>query len=108
MPKLKKSATNQKGGYQIKPFFSVLKDEASVKYHVESHDYFGTIATVISLIFQKLKTNELLDQKEKKQLLKTLKNLEQDLVFLQKNYQIYIKPKIKNKKIIPKGKLKSQ
>lgn len=108
MPKPKKVTTNKKNDYQIKSFFSVLKDEASVKYHIESHDYFGTIATVISLIFQKLKTGGPLDQKEKNQLLKTLKNLEQDLVFLQKNYQIYIKPKMKNKKIIPKGKLKSQ
>ncbi|NCN22031.1 hypothetical protein GW758_00600 [Candidatus Falkowbacteria bacterium] len=113
MTKLKKLANlkpSKEKGYQIKPLFSVLKDEASVKYHVEKDDYFGTIATIISLIFQKLKNDEIKEngEKEKKQLLKTLKNLEQDLIFLQNNYQIYIKPRIKNKKIMPKGKLKSQ
>ena len=104
---------SRKRSYQLKPLFSVLKDETSIKYHVEKADYFGTIATIISLISQKLKNDKTGDvkeaeKKEKQQLLKTLKNLEQDLVFLQNNYQIYIKPKIKNRKIIPKGKLKSQ
>lgn len=113
-----KNNNNKKGGanYKISSLFFKVKDEASAKYHVEKNDYFGTLATIISLIYQKLK-NEKEDNekedikreiKEKKQLLKTLKNLEQDLVFLQNNYQIYIKPKIKNRKIIPKGKLKSQ
>ena len=104
--------SNKERGYQIKPLFSVLKDEVSIKYHIEKDDYFGTIATVISLIYQKLKNDKTEDlkeiKKEKKQLLQTLKGLEQDLVFLQNNYQIYIRPKIKNKKIMPKGRLKSQ
>ncbi|MBN2853993.1 hypothetical protein JXK06_00445 [Patescibacteria group bacterium] len=104
----KKIKINKEKAYEIKSFFSILKDERSVKYHLEKNDYFGTVATIISLIFQKLKTEEVLSQADKKQLLQTLKNLEKDLVFLQKNHQIYIKPKIKNRKIIPKGKLKSQ
>ncbi len=112
LKKLKKINPSEERTYQIKPLFSILKDEISVKYHVEQDDYFGTIATIISLVYQKLKNNKDEDlkerKKEKKQLLQTLRSLEQDLVFLQNNYQIYIRPKIKNKKIMPKGKLKSQ
>ena len=112
LKKLDNINSSKKRLYQIKPLFSILKDEASIKYHVEKDDYFGTIATVISLIYQKLKNDKDKDlkeeKKEKKQLLQALRSLEQDLIFLQKNYQIYIRPKIKNRKIMPKGRLKSQ
>ncbi len=112
LKKISNLSSEKEKDYQIKPLFSFLKDEASVKYHVEKNDYFGTIATILSLIYQELKNakieNRKEDKKEEKELLKTLKNLEKDLVFLQNNYQIYIKPKIKNKKIMPKGRLKSQ
>ena len=89
--------------YKITPLLWFVKDEASVKFHVASDDYFGTIATIISLLEEQIKKDGALNAA---QLKKTIKNLKNDLQFLQKNYQI--NPKIKNKKIIPKGRLKSQ
>jgi len=95
--------------YQITPRLYLVKDEDSVKFHVKSEDYFGTIATVLSLLKQQIKKDRHLNTAV---LTKTLKNLESDLLFLQKNYRIGLKsqskPKIKNRKITPKGKLKSQ
>ena len=95
--------------YQITPLLYLVKDEESVKFHIESEDYFGTIATVLGLLKQQIKKDGRLNATA---LEKTLKNLEDDLLFLQKNYQIglknQIKPKIKKRKMIPKGKLKSQ
>lgn len=106
----------------IKPGY--LKDEASVKRHIAADDYFGTIATILSLIKQEIK------KRPTKQALKLeliLKNIEEDLMFLQKNCRISYrsmkshqtassqrrkfgqsKPKIKNVNKIPKGKLISQ
>jgi len=76
--------------YDIKPLILLLRDEDSVRFHVKNDDYFGTIATIISLIKQKTKkecpNNPLLE--------KALNNLETDLMFLQKNYKI-TKKKIK-------------
>ncbi len=89
--------------YQIKPLVWLVKDEASVKFHVKNDDYFGTIATILSLIEQQIKKN---DCKNIVVLKKTLKTLGEDLMFLQKNYQINPKNKNKNKK--PKGRLQSQ
>lgn len=89
--------------YKIKPLILLLKDEASVKFHIASADYFGTIATVLELMFDEIKKG---DQKNKTVLFKTILNLKKDLLFLQKNYQI--KPKTKNKKITPNGKVKNQ
>jgi hypothetical protein len=89
--------------YKITPLIWCVKDEASTKFHIKNNDYFGTIATVLSLIKQQIKKD---DVKNAAALEKTLKNLETDLLFLQKNYQI--NPKIRNKNMTPKGKLKSQ
>jgi len=89
--------------YQIKNLVLMVKDENSVKYHISQDDYFGTIATIISLIKQRINKNPAkcpLDFKE------TLGSLESDLVWLQNNYQIT--PRIKKKKIIPKGREKNQ
>ena len=89
--------------YHINNLVLLVKDEASVKYHISQDDYFGTIATIISLIRQKMNKNPAkcpLDFKE------TLNSLESDLVWLQTNYQIT--PRIKKKKIIPKGSEKNQ
>lgn len=94
-------ATGKK--YQIKPILWRVKDETSVKFHVASDDYFGTIATVLSLVKQQIKKN---DGQRTAVLKKTLDNVERDLLFLQKNYQI--NPKAKKKKISPKGKLNNQ
>ena len=89
--------------YQIKPLFLLVRDEASTKFHVKNDDYFGTIATILSLLKQEIKKNDCRNSAVFK---KTLDSVEKDLLFLQKNYQI--NPKTKNKKVMPKGKLISQ
>lgn len=53
--------------------------QKSVKFHVESDDYFGTLATILSLLRQ---TSSIGKGS------KILKRLEKDLMFLQKNYRI--------------------
>ncbi|MCX6794927.1 MAG: hypothetical protein NTY31_03000 [Candidatus Falkowbacteria bacterium] len=94
--------------YQLTPIIHLLKDEASVKFHIKSADYFGTIATVLNLLKQRIKKDGYTDAV----LNKTLKNLTDDLLFLQKNYEIkhrsQISPRIRNKNNKPKGRLKSQ
>ncbi|MFA5130818.1 MAG: hypothetical protein WC467_00140 [Patescibacteria group bacterium] len=89
--------------YKINPPVWLLKDEASVKFHVASNDYFGTAAAVLSLIKEQIKKDSRPDAAI---LDKILKNLETDLMLLQKNY--HIKPNSRKKNKIPKGKLKSQ
>ncbi len=89
--------------YQIVPVVWCVRDAASVKFHVKSDDYFGTIAAILSLIKQQIKKDS---GQNSATLNKVLKNLTKDLLYLQKNYQI--NPKSKKKKIIPKGKLRSQ
>ncbi|HZJ40846.1 MAG TPA: hypothetical protein VFD16_01110 [Candidatus Saccharimonadales bacterium] len=85
--------------YKITPLVWLVKDEASTKFHVSQDDYFGTIATILSLWRQKIEKNpETLNP----DFYKTFKSLEKDLIWLQKNYQI--KPKTKKKNRIPKGK----
>lgn len=89
--------------YKITNLPHLLKDEASVKFHVKSDDYFGTIATIINLLRQEFEKN---DRNHTAVLNKLLKNLEKDLLILQKDYQI--KARFKNKNKTPKGKLKDQ
>lgn len=74
----------KKGAYQIKPLILLMRDEDSVRFHVKNDDYFGTIATVISLIRQKLKK----EKRPNDLAVQALNNLEKDLMFLQKNYRI--------------------
>ncbi|MFA5886769.1 MAG: hypothetical protein WC863_03235 [Patescibacteria group bacterium] len=89
--------------YKITPPLWLIKDEASIKFHVKSQDYFGTMATVLSLLREQIKKSDI---KNTTLLEKILNNLEKDLLLLQKNY--HIKPNIRKRKIIPKGKLNSQ
>ena len=63
--------------YQIKSWRLAVEDQESVSFHVKSADYFGTIATIISLWKQ---NNKIPDQ--------DFKALYDDLVDLQKNYEI--------------------
>lgn len=58
----------------------------NLNFHIESDDYFGTVATIINLILQD-------KRKDKKYLLATLSRLKKDLMFLQKNYKIIKKDK---------------
>ncbi len=89
--------------YKITPLLWLIKDEASIKFHVKSQDYFGTIATVLSLLKEQIKKSDI---KNTALLEKILNNLEKDLLLLQKNY--HIKPNIKKRKIMPKGRLNNQ
>ena len=92
--------------YKITPLVRCVKDEKSVKFHVKSNDYFGTIAAVLSLIKEDIKKG---GGPNAARLEKTLKNLEKDLMFLQKNYRIdQIRPRMKNINIKPKGRPTSQ
>lgn len=95
--------------YEIKSLLWLIKDEVGTKFHVANDDYFGTMATVLSLLKQQLKKNGL---KNYVALQETFSNLENDLLFLQKNYQInsrtQSKPKTKNKNSKPNGKLNNQ
>ena len=76
--------------YLITPPLWLLRDEVSVRRHVRSDDYFGTIATVLSLLRQQIKKD---GAPNAARLEKTLNNLERDLVFLQKNYCINRRPR---------------
>jgi hypothetical protein len=50
----------------------------SVLFHIKSDDYFGSLATVISLMYQNQKSIDI----------KILEKIEKDLIFLQKNFKI--------------------
>ena len=89
--------------YKIKPLLWLVKDEASTKFHISQDDYFGTIATILSLLRQAAEKNP---ETINPDFYKAFENLEKDLVWLQKNYQI--KPRIKKKNKTPKGKEISQ
>ena len=53
----------------------------NIRSHIKSDDYFGTLATVIDFIAQE---KEEMEERQNK----ILKNLKNDLVYLQKNYKI--------------------
>lgn len=89
--------------YKINNLILLIKDEANVKFHLSQDDYFGTIATILSLIRQEIEKNP---TKRPSDFKNTLNSLEKDLDWLQKNYQII--PRIKKKNKIPKGKEKNQ
>lgn len=54
-------------------------DIKSIEFHIENNDYFGTLATILSIISQ---------SKDEKAKLDILKRLEESLMFLQNNYII--------------------
>lgn len=93
--------------YQLHVTNRLLRDAASVRFHAANDDYFGTAATVIHLIRQRLTADLKTAPGDEGALIeKALKNLEQDLLILQSDYQI--KANKKNSQAADKGKLKSQ
>jgi hypothetical protein len=56
--------------------------EASLHFHIEKQDYFGTLATVLDLLRQDL------DRRGYKPHAGTLSRLRDDLVYLQRSHQI--------------------
>lgn len=55
-------------------------EQKSLEFHIKSGDYFGTLATILSLIRQ---TPECI-----KNHIKSFDKIEKDLMFLQSNYKI--------------------
>lgn len=72
--------------YKIEKNFLFLKDQKSTKKHIGQDDYFGTTATVLSLLSQKNFPADIKDIK------KYLKKISKELLYLQKNYQIKKRP----------------
>ena len=58
----------------------------SIEFHVKSNDYFGTLATVLSMVRQNIESHQ--DKNSNLTNLKILKKLEKDLMFLHNNYKI--------------------
>lgn len=59
--------------------------EAQADFHIEADDYFATTATIIGLIGERLESrfgNALFLETE------TIREIESELIFLQKNYRI--------------------
>jgi len=61
-------------------------NKKSLEFHIKSDDYFGTLATVLSLIKQNLEKDKL-----KQKNIEVLKNLIKDLLYLQNKYKIDLK-----------------
>ncbi len=77
-----------------------MKNLNNLKFHIIINDYFGTLATILSLIRQNIKNKE-----NNRFNMNILKKTEDNLIFLQKNYKIVkIKEKDKKLNIIKKNK----
>jgi hypothetical protein len=57
-------------------------DEASLQFHIEEDDYFGTLGTVLDLVSQDLR------EKGDFRNAKTILSLRDDLMYLQRGYRI--------------------
>jgi len=60
---------------------SAGESKASLKFHISSDDYFGTLASIMNLLTEK---NMVYNSRHKQ----ALKRIADDLVFLQQNYKI--------------------
>ena len=56
--------------------------EASLQFHIEANDYFGTLATVLDLVSQDL------DRRGYHPHARTLSRVRDDLVYLQRSHRI--------------------
>jgi len=56
--------------------------DASIQFHIEENDYFGTLATVIDLVSQDLQKN---GQNRNAEILQRLRD---NLVYLQRSHRI--------------------
>jgi hypothetical protein len=57
-----------------------------LEHHIANDDYFGTLATVLNMARQTLEKD--MRGPKKNWHIKLLQSLEEDLMYLQKNYQI--------------------
>lgn len=55
-------------------------NKKSLKFHIESNDYFGTLATILGLLLQKI-----IDSQNRN---KILNEKVEELLYLQNNYKI--------------------
>ena len=71
--------------YTIVPRYWLVRDKPreNLFFHVENDDYFGTLATVLSLAREQLEKEEISAWQ-----IGTLKKETDNLIFLQKNYKI--------------------
>ena len=93
--------------YKIKKRQLFIKDWASVSFHVENNDYFGTAANLISLTKDLLQDSlDSINTNDVQLIIQSLDLLQKDLVILQENYHIKAN-RVKVHKGA-KGKLKSQ
>jgi hypothetical protein len=70
--------------------FSFLHDAPEerknrLKFHIESGDYFGTLSTILALMADTLATN---DPINRERCIANLKELREDLTYLQKTHMI--------------------
>jgi hypothetical protein len=68
--------------YEIKNYNLIIKDQKSAKFHIKEGDYFGTIATTISLLGQE----GIID--DAKKIKKYLREISKELTDLQNNCKI--------------------
>jgi len=66
---------------KINKFKKLIYDKNSTDFHIRAEDYFASLATVLNLLSQ---SNSL----KEKEIKNILKNISQDLLYLQKNYKI--------------------
>ncbi len=85
--------------YQLNLNNWFLSDIKGVHFHVKSSDYFGTLASVLTIIEEKINFCQNLE--DKKLIKQILKNTISDCLYLQKNYSIIAKNKNRSHK--PKG-----
>jgi len=62
-------------------------DKKRIEFHIESGDYFGTLATVLSLVRQSIDSG-FRNGSAPNACAKVLKRLESDLLYLQNHYEI--------------------
>jgi hypothetical protein len=90
--------------YQLKINNYILSDVKGLKFHIKSSDYFGNLASIITIIKETIENDSKI--KDKKIITKILKNLIDDCLYLQSNYSIIAKNKKKSHN--PKGIVKNQ
>lgn len=58
-------------------------NKKSLKFHIENNDYFGTLATVLSLVMQNLEEDTFIKKNKK-----VLNDAVNNLMYLQNNHKI--------------------
>lgn len=67
----------------------IIKRKKELGFHIKNDDYFGTLATLLDLLRQELEKKD-----SKMNARRILKNLTDDLMYLQRNYKILEKDRL--------------